>query len=262
MPLLTALNSIPNSGAPDPLRRVHVDGAYAQPVFSFGDPLKATVATVSINPSYQEFLTAKGAALAPGRQRFATPWLSRSPFTAAHVESIQADCNGYFHRIGHGGRRTFYGSWFRPMEALLNLSSRKLSYFSGDVCHLDLSPWASNPVWGGLNAAERYAHLALGVPVLLQQLGFPSGNPAAPRKSSIGKLLLNGKTTTEEVFRALAVTPSCTHQPPVLLTSSKGKTYTLEVQQGTVLGIDYVAWNIPLARPFGRQAMAHIAPLI
>ncbi len=261
MPLLKALSTLPAHGAADPLRRVQHLGAYALPVFSFGAPAKAKVATISINPSVREFLGPKRTELGARRQRFTAPWLAGSTFTRAEAQAIQADCDNYFLRVDWRGRRTFY-SWFHAMERLVNLSSPRLSYLTGEVCHLDLSPWASDPVWRFLSPEEKSEHLKLGVPVLLYQLGFANGDVTAPRSSTIRKILLNGVTTSRAVLTALGQRPAILDQKSVSLTSASGKKTILELTRGTVIGIDFVAWNIPLAQPFGNLAMRHIASSI
>ena len=153
MPRQTALGAQPHSlsaGQIDPLRRVRhpSTGAYAIPIFSFGNPLLAKVATISLNPSHQEFLNGAGASLSTSSQRFSTPWLNGTQTVA----SIQADCNNYFNRTTNR-KNTYYKRWFSPMEQLLthpNTVTKKLSYLNGNACHLDLSPWHSNPAWSGL----------------------------------------------------------------------------------------------------------------
>jgi hypothetical protein len=74
MPLLAALQEAFAIQGDDPLERLtHPDGRLALPVFSFGDPTKALVATISLNPSDQEFFGS--GALPEANVRFAEPWL-------------------------------------------------------------------------------------------------------------------------------------------------------------------------------------------
>jgi len=44
------------------MARVHANGKFAIPIFSFGDPREAKIATISLNPSDQEFLASNGGA--------------------------------------------------------------------------------------------------------------------------------------------------------------------------------------------------------
>lgn len=260
MPLLRALNNVAVKKSSDLLRLVRKDSTYAVPIFSFGNPNGANVASISINPSSKEFTEGVNEALPHGKQRFESPWMADGPFDLKSLTQIQADGNDYFKRTGIDRKPTFYRSWFGVMERLLNSAPTRHSYLDGSACHLDLSPWASDPVWGFLSTEERDEHLRIGLPVLLHQLGFTNGVDK-PRTSTIRKILLNGRTAKEEVFKALGVQPTDTSSHTEMLVSATSKT-PLKIDQGKIHGIDFVAWNIPLARAFGVQAIPHIAACI
>ena len=264
MPFAAALNDVPLFGTAAPLERLYDgQGKFAQPIFSFGDPAIATVATVSLNPSDREFLTRAGQPLPVSEERFHSPWLPGGPYNAIHAAGIQHDCNQYFVRLRRGGTRlTYYRGWFGSMERLLQQArTGKLSYLNGSVCHLDLSPWATRKKWKCLSQPVRDAHIQRGRPILLQQLGFAGGKAAAARTSSIRLLLLNGMTTLTEVLLALdGSAPNLVHPAP--LPPSKGAPRFLNVYAGHVLGVAYVGWNIPLAQPFGYFAAKTVAPYI
>lgn len=260
MPRLSVLGSFflhPPVGA-DPLKRVKnaVTGEYSIPVFSFGDPTNALIATISINPSDKEFLNRQGNPLHLLNARFTHPWVSPGaapkPNLTSLVNAIQSDCNNYFKR------NTYYKSWFNPMQQLLthpNTKTKGLSYFNGSVCHLDLSPWASKPVWRRLTAAEQQAHITNGTPILLDQLGFSGGCiHQSERSSNIHTILLNGKTTVNTVLHALSpgLKPKFVPVPGIS---------GLKIATGSVLGINYVGWNLYLQRS-GNWITQHIAPYI
>jgi hypothetical protein len=260
MPRLELLNSVASS-IPDPMSRVWDGGQCAIPIFSFGDPTTARVATIGLNPSDREFLeTATKTRLA--QSRFANAWLtSPPPYAHADVIRIQADCNDYFLRP------TYYAKWFGPMEKILSAASTSgLSYFTGTACHLDLTPWATDPTWDGNRALPglpqnvKSAHIADGLPVLLEQLGFPFGVATNPRNSSIEKLVLNGATVVEQVLKVLGPATSCTVVQKSLVSAGGNKT-TLKIFQGKLLGIDYVGWNIPIGQAFGGMVGRHVAQL-
>lgn len=260
MPFLDALNHAV-SGSSEKLRLLSNGNQFAIPIFSFGNPDGAKIASISLNPSGQEFKSYAKEILTRERQRFENPWIDAVPCNRDSLHAIQADGHRYFQRLDRSGARTFYRGWFGVMEALLNASRWQHSYLNGTACHLDLSPWASEPVWGELLNDEKIEHLKVGLPILLRQLGF-SGGVDTPRTSSIGKILLNGRTTATEVFKALAVEPTYTCRRTETLVSTTGNNRTLNVDTGTILGIEFVAWNIPLDKPFGRLAIPHIAPYL
>src|SRR5205814_6524697 len=85
------------------------------PVVAFGDPRRATVATLGINPSHREFIE-NGGLLSGEDRRLATleplgaDRLDR--LTDEQVASVVADCPSYF-------QRRPYQRWFDPLDRLL-----------------------------------------------------------------------------------------------------------------------------------------------
>src|SRR5688572_19101921 len=85
------------------------------PVIAFGDPQRAEVATLGINPSTSEF-TEGGQLLVGQSRRLATveslgaERLDR--LTDEQVAEVVADCASYF-------RRRPYRGWFDPLDELL-----------------------------------------------------------------------------------------------------------------------------------------------
>lgn len=90
---------------------LHESGVVAHPICCFGDPTKARVVTVGLNPSYGEF--------APKRT-----WPAELPH-----DKLAERCRNYFTNP-HG--------WFAPWsEGLRQLNA---AYQDGSAVHLDLSP--------------------------------------------------------------------------------------------------------------------------
>src|SRR3954453_2939366 len=112
------------------------------PVISFGDALRAEVATIGIHPTRREF-EEKGW-LRESKRRLATlESLGASPgeeLSAEQAHDVVIDCNLYF-------ERNPYWRWFKPLGELLD-SAVGASYRHGPACHLDLVQWAPDPVWG------------------------------------------------------------------------------------------------------------------
>src|SRR5438876_10516253 len=101
------------------------------PVIAFGDPARATVATLGINPSVNEFLGQ--AELLTGTQRRLATLQSLAAqrvdrLTDAQVATVAEDCATYF-------QRRPYRRWFDPLDELLR-AGVAASYYDGSACHL------------------------------------------------------------------------------------------------------------------------------
>jgi hypothetical protein len=129
---------------------------WAAPVPAFGDPAQARVATVGLNPSNREFVSADGQELHGHSRRFQTLsslGLARwSEANAIHIDLIEKSCRTYF-------STNPYDAWFRSLDRIL--SGVGISYYSGaTACHLDLIPFATASKWTLLNALQRSALLS------------------------------------------------------------------------------------------------------
>jgi len=163
---------------------------WSSPVPAFGDPSRAVVATLGLNPSNREFVDVDGTELSGDRRRFHTlsslglqRWADAS---AHHVHQIAEYCRHYF-------RRNPYDTWFRQLDAVI--SGTGYSYYEqrSHACHLDLVPFATQSKWTGLTSAQRAALLAI------------AGNTLALllRESSVRLLILNGASVVH-MFRIIA----------------------------------------------------------
>ena len=121
------------------------------PVISFGDFTTARVATLGINPSSREFLSGGKLIPSPKKRLVDFEVLGEGatfPLTRDQAFQVWEGCTRYF------SSNRAYWSWFRPLSNLLGATGG-LSYEDGDVCHLDLSPWATEPVWGKLSKEQK-----------------------------------------------------------------------------------------------------------
>ncbi len=155
------------------------------PVLLRGRQPEARVTTVGINPSIREFLTRGGEELTGGLRRFETlsslGIASMADATDSMFERIHQRCLEYF-------QVNPYMEWFSPMEELVRVLAGA-SYFDGSACHLDLVPWATKPLWGGLDAPSRARLLAAGRPVVAGQL----------TNVALDVIYLNGRTVCDAV---------------------------------------------------------------
>jgi hypothetical protein len=204
---------------------------HSTPVLSFGDPLRAEVATLGINPSRQEFYSTTGVLLSGGERRLATAdslgATPGQPLTANQAREVVADCNSYFDRNP-------YDYWFRPLDTLLS-QAFGASYPDGTACHLDLVQWATDPVWGKLpDRASAELLLAEGRPHLKRLLS----------RSSVRLVLLNGTEVVRQVGHAELAQLHEVKQIPV-------GSRPCRLFAGEGLGINYVGWSTNLQSSFG-----------
>jgi len=155
------------------------------PIFAFGNTTTSKVATVGINPGPSEFNDQRvtgffwtwGAPQQPPASRRDGGWADR---VARHYESYFA--------AGEWGRDTFWG-------ATASLLPRDFGYTAGTACHVDLSPWATSPVWSEIDSDARAALRTDAQATLPKVLGGPL--------SHVGVLICRGTTATKETLRAL-----------------------------------------------------------
>jgi hypothetical protein len=114
------------------------------PVVSFGDFTTAKIATLGINPSSAEFLSA-GKLLVGEKKRL------------ADEESGPANPIDIWFRSKHYFLANPYWSWFSHLEELLVEVGAS---YKTNACHLDLSPWATDPIFGNLAPAQQETLLA------------------------------------------------------------------------------------------------------
>ena len=159
----------------------------ATPVIAFGDPGAARLATIGINPSFREFVE-NGRLLAGSARRLATlPSLGAErldELTDAQAQQVLQECASYF-------SRNPYRQWFDQLEDLIGVVC-DASYYDGSACHLDLTPWATDPVWSQVEASARERLLAAGLPLLRRQLD----------RCAFEVVLLNGRRVIDEVLAA------------------------------------------------------------
>ena len=155
------------------------------PVVAFGDPIRAEIATVGINPSSREFLDAKGKLLTGSDRRLADfnslGIKSLSELNSQLAERVLEDSNDYFQK-----EETIY-KWFEPLEKYV-LSPLGSSFRDYSATHLDLVQWSTAPVWGAIkDKTARAALIEDDIRFLWDLL----------RQGSFSKVLLNGRTVVD-----------------------------------------------------------------
>ena len=115
---------------------------HSTPVVAFGDCTTARVATLGINPSFEEFQDSSGELLKGIEKRLVDHESLGGDFTGglseSQAEKVISGCSKYFLN------RPF--EWFDDIENVV-LKPNGITYSSGEACHLDVIQWATNPIW-------------------------------------------------------------------------------------------------------------------
>ena len=203
------------------------------PILFFGDVFHATIATVGLNPSSQEYLDPKGHELDGSGRRFESIISlgaeNRSNLTDHQCERAIETMAAYF----DPGKPVY--QWFQHLNRVT--SAMGFSYRDRQVAHLDLVQEATNPTWSSLKqaAAEEFKRLQdEDIPFLKWQL----------ETFRFAIVVCNGKTVYDEVRRLISGT-----------TKSTGTLKRLRWWAGLarIAGqpVGLAGWNIPLVQPTG-----------
>lgn len=206
------------------------------PALFFGELLLAKVATVSLNPSRQEYTARNGEELVGLERRFETLQSlhagSRAELTPQQCNRVISTMRGYF-----DPERPAY-SWFNSMARVVEGMS--FHYWKREVVHLDLVQEATNPTWSALlneRPEEGRALLKNDAPFLRWQLEtFP-----------LRAVLCNGRTTFDRVVDLFGAEVICSDKLARL-------TWSIAVAEVGGRRLAIAGWNIPLARPTGLTA--------
>lgn len=156
------------------------------PVVSFGSPSQARIATLSINPSHREFVDVKKVLLKGSKarlvDRLSLGVSDDEALTLQQAAEVVNGCYNYFENP-----KTVY-SWFKTMEQVA-LPAFQASYLNGSACALDVSQWATLPIWSGLTPAQQFKLFEEDATFLDQQL----------REYEFELVLLNGAAAINQV---------------------------------------------------------------
>jgi len=217
------------------LRRAGVRAAVpgSLPVLFFGDLFTARVATVGLNPSWQEYLSKDRAELAGDKRRFETLGsvgaADRLSLTDAQCEQAIHTMRGYF-----GPKKPVY-SWFAGLSRVVE--GFGASFRAGTAAHLDLVQESTDPVWSDVFKADR----AVGMAMLEADLSFLRWQIEA---FSLSTVICTSRTVLDNVVKI-------TEAERIDTGDFAGRRWTIARavvgnQEAAVVG-----WNIPLARQPG-----------
>ena len=182
------------------------------PVISDGDPCKACIATVGLNPS------GEGGGL---------------PDAGLSPKEVVRHCNEYFQREAY--------SWFKPLEQILNECGA--SYFEGSACHLDLVKWSTHPLW---RKVPRHIRRQL----LRDDQEFFKGQ--LENNLNIKLLLANGAGVMRELKRAFGVQFEQSESEPVHFAVRDAYLFTGKLRLPQVKGgVCVIGWRANLQSDHG-----------
>jgi hypothetical protein len=201
------------------------------PVVSFGDPSQATVATLSLNPSWREFESPAGVWLNGSRRRLASlislGVTDPRELDDEQVATVVAECDCYFRGPN------WYRGWFHWLESILSVSAAG-SYFDGTACHLDLVQWATKPAQGELPPDVWERLVEQDHDFLRWQLS----------NTNVRVLLLNGASVVQWLQEAGLVYEVEADVLPYIARNGRAK---LRVYRADADGVVVLGWNRPLA---------------
>ena len=117
----------------------------------FGDAFEASIATVGINPSWQEYLSPEGEELSGQLRRFET-LNSVKAKTRAELSNEQVDTAIRTMRNYYNPGQPIYG-WFADLARAVE--GMGFSFGDRSAAHLDLVQEATRPAWSELRKADR-----------------------------------------------------------------------------------------------------------
>jgi len=203
------------------------------PVLFFGDLYSASIATVGLNPSNQEYTDKRGVLLSGARQRFATldslGAADRSALTDAQCDEAIEWMRNYF-----GDGKPVY-RWFNAHARVTD--GLGVSFKDGSAAHIDLVQESTYLTWSTLHETVHDELLRSDLPFLRWQL------------SSFGlrAIICTSKTVSRHIRSLFDIA-----------IADEGELALIKWWVGfTDLGekrIGFAGWNYPLARPTGLGA--------
>jgi hypothetical protein len=161
---------------------------WSSPVLSFGDPQRAKIATLGINPSNREFVDSRGLELHGPLRRFHTlASLGLSAWSWVESRHLQLMLESYRHYF----ERNPYNRWFRVLDVLLQAGGASYYDPRSPACHLDLVPYTTASKWTTLSRSQR--------DLLLDLAGDSLGSLL--RDSRVELIIVNGRSVVEQLQR-------------------------------------------------------------
>jgi hypothetical protein len=200
------------------------------------------VATLSLNPSDQEFLARDGSWLLGSKQRLESlvslGVADPRDLTDDQVAQVADRCEAYFDG-------PWFGQWFGHLDRLMTAAGMA-GYRSGNACHLDLIQWSTNPTASRLAVPVWRRLLADDLDFLTWQLST----------TPVDVILINGAGPLQGV-KTSGVAGTFTEEVlPILRSNGPGR---IKVAQATAGKVLYLAWNLPLDKGLSVDAVGKLS---
>lgn len=217
------------------LRRTGVPAAVpgSLPVLFFGDLYTARIATVGLNPSWQEYLSREHTELQGEKRRFETldslGAADRASLTDAQCERALHTMRDYF-----APEKPVY-AWFAGLSRVVE--GFGASFRAGTAAHLDLVQESTRPVWSDVfkaNHAAGAAMLDADLPFLRWQI----------EAFSLSTVICTSRTVLDNVV-------NITEAQRIDSGDFAGRHWTIARALVGKQETAVVGWNIPLARQPG-----------
>jgi len=199
------------------------------PVVSFGNPSRAHIATLSLNPSDKEFLARDKSWLLGPKQRLESlvslGLTDPRDLTDDQVAQVVDRSDRYFDG-------PWFGQWFGHLERLMAAAGVD-GYRAGNACHLDLIQWATDPTASALPSKTWQT-------LLDDDLGFLTWQLST---TPVDVILINGAGPLRGVKASGVAGPFVEDVLPIMRSNGPGR---IKVAHATVGNVLYLAWNLPL----------------
>jgi hypothetical protein len=211
------------------------------PVVSFGDPSRANVATIGLNPSDSEFMDGDRWLSGSKRRLHSLVSLEASAPPDLDDEQVRVATQACYDYFTGNWLRT----WFGPLEHLLGAAGVG-SFLDGSACHLDLVQWATRP---------KQSRLPTGAWKRLVEadVGFLSWQLATYRPRA---LLANGSGVVRGL-RDAGLAQGLSDE--YLVFKGKAGPRRMRVWTGRAGASRLLGWSMPLAQPISRDGRAKLS---
>ena len=209
------------------------------PVISFGDFTKAQVATIGINPSTKEFLRGgKNPKLISAAGKRLEDFESLSirnhlEITEDKAAAVWRGCQDYFQKNPY--------HWFNHFAPVLKAVGA--SFEAGSATHLDLTQWATKPVWRSLDSRVRDRLLGEDLEFFIWQNSQPN----------IKIRFINGRTVLNQVNELKLF--DLVEENPIQIETISGINKCQMFQGTGTNGERVIAWSVNIQSMRGSNAL-------
>lgn len=199
------------------------------PIVSFGNPIYAKVLTISLNPSWREFLDNQKRWLDGDKRRVES---LRSLGKVSPLELDERDVKQIIDRSHSYFEHQPYKQWFNQLNSVIQYAGG--NYYDGTACHLDLVQWATTDVQK--NLGDRWPKLVDDDANFLQwQL----------QQTSAPIVIMNGKSVVSQLIETNIV-PGL-DETEFVYKKLNGSRDSLKTYYAQSNGRIYFGWNKTLA---------------